>query len=94
MARRGAITPVDVVLNSTTGPLVDQWFGYSLHELASTDIVPVVFRDGVSTGQIIWTISLTSAGWDDNEIFAHPIEIPSGVLHIDTTGNPLGVVFV
>ena len=88
------LTSIDVVLNSTTGPAVDQWAGYSLHELASTDIVPVVFKDGTSTGQILWTISQTSDGWDDNEIFAVPIAVPSGVLHVDTTGNPTGVVFV
>ena len=94
MARRGAITAIDLVLNSTTAPLVDQWYGYSFHEVASTDIVPVIFRDGVSTGQILWTISQTSGGWDDNEIFNFPISVPSGVLHVDTTGNPTGVVFV
>ena len=94
MARRGAITAIDLVLNSTTGPLVDQWYGYSFHELASTDIVPVVFKDGTSTGQILWTISQSSAGWDDNEIFNFPIGVPTGVLHVDTTGNPTGVVFV
>ena len=87
-------TAIDITLNSTTVPAVDQWFGYSLHELASTDIVPVVFRDGVSTGQILWTISHTSAGWNDDQLFPFPIEVPSGVLHIDTTGNPVGVVFV
>ena len=87
-------TSIDVVLNSTTGPLVDQWFGYSMYELASTDIVLVEFKDGTSTGQLLWTINHTSAGWTEGEVFTRPIEVPSGVLHVDTTGNPVGVVFV
>ena len=87
-------TPITITLNSTTVPAVDQWFGYSLYELASTDIVPVVFKDGTSTGQILWAISHSSAGWTEGEVFPFPIEVPSGVLHIDTTGNPVGVVYV
>ena len=87
-------TAVTISLNSTTVPAVDQWFGYSLHELASTDAGLVIFRDGVSTGQILYTISQTSAGWDDNELWTRPITVPSGVLHIDTTGAPVGVVYV
>ncbi len=95
MARRGAITPTDLVLNSTTGPLVDQWFGYSIYEIASTDITPVLFKDGTSTGQILWTVNMSSdAGNFDGNIFNFPINVPTGVLHIDTTGNPLGVVFI
>ena len=94
MARRGAVTPISVVLNSTTGPLVDQWYGYSLHEVASTDITPVIFKDGTSTGQQVWAINMSSAGGFDGQVFPHPIEIPSGVLHVDTTGNITGVVFV
>ena len=87
-------TAITITLNSTTAPAVDQWFGYSLYETAATDIVPVVFRDGVSTGQILWAISRTSDGWDDSQVWTAPIEVPSGVLHIDTTGNPIGSVFV
>ena len=88
------LTPTDIVLNSTTGPTVNQWFGYSFHELSSTDIVPVVFKDGTSTGQVLWTLSFTSLGWTDGQIFPFPIEVPTGVLHVDTTGNPTGVIFV
>ncbi len=94
MAKQG-ITAIDLVLNSDTGPLVDQWFGYSFHELAREDvIVPVVFKDGTSTGQILWTLSFSSGGWTDGKVFPFPIEVPSGVLYADTTGNPTGVVFV
>ena len=87
-------TPIDVTLNSTTVPAVDQWYGYSMYELASTDIVLVEFKDGTSTGQILWTINHTSAGWTEGQVFPSPIEVPTGVLHVDTTGNPVGVVFV
>ena len=87
-------TAIEITLNSTTVPAVDQWFGYSLYEVASTDIVPVVFRDGVSTGTILWAISHTSAGWTEGVVFPSPIEVPSGVLHIDTTGAVAGTVFV
>ena len=87
-------TAITMTLNSTTAPAVDQWFGYSLHEVASTDIVPVVFRDGVSTGQILWSVNMSSAGGFDGQIWTRPIDVPSGVLHVDTTGNPIGSVFV
>ncbi len=93
MPQKGA-TPIDVVLNSTTGPLVDQWFGYSLHELATTSVTLVEFKDGTDTGQVIWTINMSSQGGFDGQIFPHPIEIPTGVLHVDTTGDIVGVVFV
>ena len=87
-------TGITITLNSTTVPAVEQWYGYSLYEVASTDIVPVVFKDGTSTGQILWTVNMSSAGGWDGEMFNFPIEVPSGVLHVDTTGNPIGVVFV
>ena len=93
MAKQG-ITPFDVVLNSDTGPLVDQWFGYSFYELATTSVTLVEFKDGTSTGQVIWAINMSSSGGFDHEIFAHAIEVPSGVLHVDTTGAIAGVVFV
>lgn len=93
MAKKGA-TPVDVVLNSDTGPLVDQWFGYSLYETATTQVTLVEFKDGTSTGQVIWAINMSSSGGFDGQVFPHPIEIPTGVLHVDTTGNIAGVVFV
>ncbi len=94
MARRGAVTPISVVLNSTTGPLVDQWFGYSFFESASTEITLVGFKDGTSTGQVIWAINMSSAGGFDVQIFPHPIEVGTGVLPVDTTGNIDGVLFV
>ena len=93
MALKGA-TPLDVVLNSTTAPAVDQWYGYSLFELATTEVTPVLFKDGTSTGQTIWAINMSSEGGYDGQVFPFPLEVPSGVLHVDTTGSVSGVVFV
>ena len=93
MAKKG-LTPVDVVLNSTTGPIVDQWFGYSFFEIATTSITLVEFKDGTSTGQAVWATLMSSEGGFDGQIFPHPIEIASGVLHVDTTGDIAGVIFV
>ena len=94
MVSRSVIHPLDVVLNSTTGPLVDEWFGYSFYELATTSVTLVEFKDGTSTGQVIWAINMSSSGGFDHEIFAHPIGLLTGVLHVDTTGAIDGVVFV
>ena len=93
MAQKGA-TPLDVVLNSDTGPLVDQWWGYSLFELATTSVTLVEFKDGTSTGQVIWAINMSSEGGFDGQVFPKAIEVASGVLHVDTTGSVSGVVFV
>jgi hypothetical protein len=83
-------TALAVIVGSTTGPLVDELWGYSLY---STSAATVVFRDQTSTGSVIWGTQVTSNEYD-HEFFAQSINIPSGVLYIDSTGVLVGSVVV
>ncbi len=87
-------SPLTVTLNSSTGPTVDDWWGFAVFENASTAaFTEVLFKDGTSTGQILWPL-LLNADESAGTIFPGSITVPSGVLHVDTTGSIGGVVFV
>ena len=81
---------IPITVGSTTAPAVDLWYGYSAY---ATSLAPVVFRDGVSTGAVIWATQLTSNG-GDHEYFDDPVIVPSGVLYVDSTGTVTGSVLI
>lgn len=85
-------TAVAITLNSTTVPAVDEWFGYAIHETAGA-AEEILFKDGTSTGLLLWPLEIAANG-SEGKIFVTPITVPSGVLHIDSTGAIAGSVFV
>ena len=87
-----AHTAIIITLNSTTVPAVDEWYGYALHETAGA-AEEILFKDGTSTGALLWPVEIGANG-SEGKVFASPITVPSGVLHIDSTGAVAGSVFV
>lgn len=86
--------PIVVTLNSTTVPAVDEWFGYAILENASTAVTTeILFRDGTSTGTLLWPVQLAASG-SEGAMFTDPISVPSGVLHVATTGAITGTVYI
>ncbi len=85
-------TAVTMIFNSSTGPLVDLWYGYAVHETAGA-AEEILFKDGTSTGLLLWPLEIAANG-SEGIVFTTPITVPSGVLHIDSTGAIAGSVFV
>lgn len=85
---------IAVTLNSTTAPAVDDWFGFAILENASTAAATeVLFKDGSSTGILLWPVQVGANGSKES-VWETPIRVPSGVLHVDSTGAILGVVLI
>ncbi len=85
-------TAIAITLNSTTVPAVALWFGYAIHETAGA-AEEILFKDGTSTGALLWPLEI-AANASEGKVFPSPIAVPTGVLHIDSTGAVAGSVFV
>ena len=83
---------IAVTLNSTTAPAVDHWFGYAIRETAGA-AETILFKDGTSTGALLWPERIGANG-SRAQVWVNPLHVPSGVLHVDSTGSIAGVVLI